>query len=104
MLTNSLTKNYSALLSSSNWPKVQSALLRNTSDFTSAASLESFKVVLANTRNALVSDTTMQNMSYLPKLVLPLVRRLWPLLIANELVSIQPLKSSTGKHQYALVA
>jgi len=96
MLTTSLGKNYSSLLSSKNWPKVEHALLRNTKDFKSKESLENFRTILANTRHALVSDTTLQNMSYLPKLILPLVRRVWPNLIANELVSIQPLKGPTG--------
>ena len=96
MLVKAIGKNYSALLSSANWPKVQSALLKNVSDFKNAESLENFKTVLANTRNALISDTTMQNMSYLPKLILPLVRRMWPQLIANELISVQPLKGPTG--------
>jgi len=96
MLTSSIGKNYSALLSSKNWPKVEHALLKNTRDFKNRESYDNFKTILANTRKALVSDTTMQNMSYLPKLVLPLVRRIWPNLIANELVSVQPLKGPTG--------
>lgn len=97
MLTRSIGKNYSALLSSANWPKVEKALLRDTKDFKNRESYDNFRTILANTRKALVSDTTMQNMSYLPKLVLPLVRRIWPNLIANELVSVQPLKGPTGK-------
>jgi hypothetical protein len=64
MLTKAIGKNYAALLSSSNWPKVQSALLKDTKDFKSRESLESFKVILANTRNALVSDTTIHTESY----------------------------------------
>lgn len=61
MLIKSVGKNYSSLLSSEMWPKIQSTLLGNTSDFKTKESLENFKVVLANTRQALVSDTTMQN-------------------------------------------
>lgn len=61
MLTSSINKNYSALLSSKNWPKVEHALLKNTRDFKNRESFDNFKTILANTRKALVSDTTMQN-------------------------------------------
>lgn len=96
MITKSIGKNYSSLLSSEKWPRVEKVLLSNRRDFKTRESFENFKTILANTRRALVSDTTMQNMSYLPKLILPLVRRVWPNLIANELVSVQPLKGPTG--------
>ena len=97
MISTAIGKNYSSLLSSTNWPKVQAVLLKDKKDFRNREAYENFKIVLANTRNALVSDTVIQNISYLPKLILPLVRRLWPNLIANELVSVQPLKGPTGK-------
>jgi len=40
----------------------------------------------------------MQNMVYLPKIVLPLVRRLFPKLIANQILSVQPLEGPTGSN------
>jgi len=54
------------------------------------------KVILANTRNSLLADTTMQSMVYLPKIVIPLVRRLFPRLIANQILSVQPLTGPAG--------
>lgn len=96
MLTKSVNKNYSSILSSERWPSVQAALLSKPKEFKTKESYENFKTILANTRHALLSDTTMQNMSYLPKLILPLVRRMWPDLIANELVSVQPMRGPTG--------
>ena len=105
VLSKNVNKNYSSLLSSAMWPQVESKLLAGASkDFKSRESFENFKVILANTRNALLSDTTISNMSYLPKLILPLVRRMWPNLIANELVSVQPMRSPTGKHYHAIAA
>ena len=52
--------------------------------------------ILSNTRQALLADTVTQNMVYLPKLVLPLVRRLFPKLIANQIISTQPLDGPMG--------
>lgn len=65
-------KDYSALLSNHNWPIVEKKLLRGVR----GDMAENLKTVLANTRHALISNTQMQNITYLPKLVLPLVRRL----------------------------
>lgn len=65
-------KNYTALLSNKIWPQVQQRLLAGTKGYQRQA----LETVLANTRQALLADTTMQNMVYLPKIVLPLVRRL----------------------------
>jgi len=86
-------KDYTALLSSKVWPRVESKLLANVKN---PIMYNNLKIVLANTRQALLADTTMQNMIYLPKIVLPLVRRLFPKLIANQIISTQPLQSSTG--------
>ena len=61
MITKSIGKNYSSLLSSEKWPRVEKVLLSNRRDFKTRESFENFKTILANTRKALVSDTTMQN-------------------------------------------
>ena len=88
-----MSKDYTALLSSKAWPNVEAKLLANVKN---PIMRNNLKTVLANTRQALLADTTMQNMIYLPKIVLPLVRRLFPKLIANQIISTQPLQSSTG--------
>jgi hypothetical protein len=87
-------KDYTALLSNKIWPQVQERLLSGTKGY----QRQSLETVLANTRQALLADTTMQNMVYLPKIVLPLVRRLFPKLIANQILSVQPLEGPTGSN------
>jgi len=86
-------KDYTVLLSEKVWPRVEKQLLGGISDRETQKNL---KTVLANTRNALLADTAMQNMVYLPKIVIPLVRRLFPKLIANQILSVQPLNGPTG--------
>lgn len=88
-----MNKDYTALLSAKVWPKVEGKLLANVKN---AGIRNNLKTVLANTRQALLADTTMQNMVYLPKIVLPLVRRLFPKLIANQIISTQPLNGPMG--------
>jgi len=87
-----MNKDYSALLSNKVWPQVQERLLAGTKGYQK----ETLKTVLSNTRHALLSDTQMQSLVYMPKLVLPLVRRLFPKLIANQILSVQPLEGPTG--------
>lgn len=55
-------KDYTALLSAKVWPKVEGKLLANVKN---PGIRNNLKVVLANTRQALLADTTMQNMVYL---------------------------------------
>ena len=66
-------KDYTVLLSEKVWPRVESQLL---SGITNKEVQRNLKTDLAKTRNALLADTSMQNMVYLPKIVIPLVRRL----------------------------
>lgn len=54
-------KDYSALLSNRNWPIVENKLLRGVR----GEMAENLKTVLANTRQALISNTQMQNIVYL---------------------------------------
>lgn len=89
-------KDYSALLSNRVWPSVQDRLLSGLKGYEK----NTLKTVLANTRQALLSDTQMQNLSYAPKIVLPLVRRLFPQLIANKIMSVQALEGPSGFIRY----
>lgn len=84
---------YSVLLSDSVWPRVQKKLLANIKNKTMR---DNMQIILANTRSVLKSSTDMQNLVYLPKVVLPLVRRLFPKLIANQIISVQPLTGPSG--------
>lgn len=88
----SAQKDYTALLSEAVWPKVENKLLEGVK----GGMKEQLAIVLANTRRGLLSDTMQSNIAYLPKLVLPLVRRLFPKLISNNIISTQALQSPTG--------
>jgi hypothetical protein len=68
-----MVKDYSKLLEDAAWPNVQKTLLAGIRNERMSSQLS---VVLENTRRALMADNQTQNMTYLPKLVLPLVRRL----------------------------
>lgn len=71
--SNFTNKDYTPLLSDKIWPSLETKLLAG---ITNKELRSNLKTVLASTRRALLSDTRMQNNIYLPKLVLPLVRRL----------------------------
>lgn len=87
-------KNYNVLLSNSVWKEqTKPALL---SKIKNPKILEATSMVLENTRRALLADTQMNNLVYLPKLNLPLVMRVFPNLIAHNIVSVQPTKAPLG--------
>jgi hypothetical protein len=86
-------KDYTALLSANVWPRVEASMLNG---IKAGTMRDNLKVVLANTRQALLADTQMQQLVYLPKLVLPLIRRLFPKLIANQIISTQAMTGPTG--------
>ena len=92
-----MVKDYSKLLEDAAWPNVQKTLLAGIRNERMSSQLS---VVLENTRRALMADNQTQNMTYLPKLVLPLVRRLFPRLVANNIISVQSLKGPTGMIRY----
>ena len=59
---------YNVLLEGKVWDKLEKKLVAGISnDYTK----KQMSVVLENTRQALLSDTLTQNITYLPKLVLP---------------------------------
>jgi hypothetical protein len=86
-------RDYISLLEPNMWPKVEASLL---SGVTEGQVKSNLKTVLASTRSAILADNNMQQLVYLPKLVLPLVRRLFPKLIANNIISTQPMTGPSG--------
>lgn len=50
-------------------------------------------LLLENQVSELKEDTTSQNLAYFPQYMLPIIRRVWPNLIANQIVSVQPMTS-----------
>lgn len=89
-----MAKNYTALLENKNWEITKNVVLSGLKK--DSLMYKNMNVVLENTRQAILADTMMQNISYLPKLTLPLVRRLFPKLISNFIVSTQPIDGPRG--------
>lgn len=88
-----ISKDYTALLSAALWPKVRKELV---GEVPAGLVQDNLSVILNNTRKALLSDTQMSNLVYLPKVILPLVTRLFPQLIAQQAISVQPMQGPTG--------
>lgn len=91
-----MIKNCSAILGDRIWPKVESSLMANVKP----GLRNDFKTILANTRQSLLAENLTSNLVYLPKIVLPLVRRLFPKLIANNIISTQPMQGPSGWIRY----
>ena len=85
-------------------------LLENRWDETKEALLEGLKgtrrstmgVILENTRKALLKEssagtTTAGNIATLNRVILPVIRRVMPTVIANELVGVQPMTGPVGQ-------
>jgi hypothetical protein len=83
---------FNALLANENWGLTRNALLKNMNPVLS----ETMGILLDNTRRVLLAENLIQNISYIPKLSFPLVRRAFPNLIAHNIVKIQPMKSPMG--------
>ena len=90
--SNRVNRDYTPVLEGKLWDYTKDKLTRGLGGEVK----QNLEVVLENTRNALLASTQMQNITYLPKLVLPLTRRLFPQLIANNIISTQPLNGPMG--------
>lgn len=53
-------------------------------------------VVMENQAKHLVEDTTTGGAAYFTKYVFPVLRRVWPNLITNQIVSVQPMNAPVG--------
>lgn len=91
-----IKKDTSALVSNKYWDQTKSILLANSGVNKNPILSASLARVLDNTRKAIISETLMQSNVYLPKIVLSLVTKMFPLLSANKLVGVQPMEGSTG--------
>jgi len=83
---------FNALLANENWGLTRNVLLKNLNPVLS----ETMGILLDNTRRVLLAENLIQNISYIPKLSFPLVRRAFPNLIAHNIVKVQPMKSPMG--------
>jgi hypothetical protein len=82
----------------SRWDETKEALLEGLS----GARRNSMKVILENTRrylkeNASSGSTGSGNIATLNRVILPVIRRVMPTVIANELVGVQPMTGPVGQ-------
>lgn len=92
------------ILSESLWPKAKEALLAG-DDLAGSKNEYKRKVMetlLDNTRKALTESasataTAASNIAYLPKVILPVLRRVMPTVICNEIIGVQPMTGPVGQ-------
>jgi hypothetical protein len=82
----------------SRWDETKEALLEGLN----GTRRNSMKVILENTRrylkeNASAGSTTAGNIATLNRVILPVIRRVMPTVIANELVGVQPMTGPVGQ-------
>ena len=82
----------------SRWDETREALLEGLK----GTKRNSMKVILENTRkylkeNASSGSTVSGNIATLNRVILPVIRRVMPTVIANELVGVQPMTGPVGQ-------
>jgi hypothetical protein len=82
----------------SRWDETKEALLEGLN----GTKRNSMKVILENTRrylkeNASAGSTSAGNIATLNRVILPVIRRVMPTVIANELVGVQPMTGPVGQ-------
>ncbi len=88
----------SKLLTESRWGETKGALLEGLT----GNRRQTMSTVLENTRRQLLSEstagtTTAGNIATLNRVILPVIRRVMPTVIANELVGVQPMTGPVGQ-------
>jgi hypothetical protein len=88
----------SKLLTESRWGETKEALLEGLT----GNRRKTMSVVLENTRKQLLKEsasgtTTSGNIATLQRVILPVIRRVMPTVIANELVGVQPMTGPVGQ-------
>lgn len=88
----------SKLLTESRWGETKGALLEGLT----GNRRQTMSVVLENTRKQLLAEsaagtTTAGNIATLNRVILPVIRRVMPTVIANELVGVQPMTGPVGQ-------
>jgi hypothetical protein len=82
----------------SRWDETKDALLEGLR----GSKRNSMNVILENTKkylreNASPGSTTAGNIATLNRVILPVIRRVMPTVIANELVGVQPMTGPVGQ-------
>ena len=88
----------SKVLLESRWNETKEALLEGLKGIRRS----SMGVILENTRKQLLSEstagtTTAGNIATLNRVILPVIRRVMPTVIANELIGVQPMTGPVGQ-------
>jgi hypothetical protein len=88
----------SQVLLESRWDETKEALLEGLK----GTRRSTMQVILENTRKQLLSEssagtTTAGNIATLNRVILPVIRRVMPTVIANELVGVQPMTGPVGQ-------
>ena len=88
----------SKVLLESRWNETKEALLEGLK----GVRKQSMGVILENTRKQLLSEstagtTTAGNIATLNRVILPVIRRVMPTVIANELIGVQPMTGPVGQ-------
>ena len=89
----------SKVLLESRWDETKEALLEGLK----GTRRSTMGVILENTRKSLLSEsatagtTTAGNIATLNRVILPVIRRVMPTVIANELVGVQPMTGPVGQ-------
>jgi hypothetical protein len=88
----------SQVLLESRWDETKEALLEGLK----GTRRSTMQVILENTRKQLISEstagtTTAGNIATLNRVILPVIRRVMPTVIANELVGVQPMTGPVGQ-------
>ena len=88
----------SKVLLESRWDETKEALLEGLK----GTRRSTMQVILENTRKQLLSEssagtTTAGNIATLNRVILPVIRRVMPTVIANELVGVQPMTGPVGQ-------
>jgi hypothetical protein len=88
----------SQVLLESRWDETKEALLEGLK----GTRRSTMQVILENTRKSLLSEsnagtTTAGNIATLNRVILPVIRRVMPTVIANELVGVQPMTGPVGQ-------
>ena len=95
----------SKVLLESRWDETKEALLEGLK----GTRRSTMGVILENTKKQLLAEstagtTTAGNIATLNRVILPVIRRVMPTVIANELVGVQPMTGPVGQiHTYVYV-
>lgn len=95
------------ILNESEWKGVKEVLLQNSNEYNlpqlTGHKAKVLDAVMENTRKMLLKEnassaaTAAGSIAYMPKMILPVLRRVMPTVIANEIIGVQPMTGPLGQ-------